>query len=211
MVCTRAWPVIVSSCSPNTISVTCACPGRRGRRAVTAACMLTPRALFLEIGGLDEENFRVAYNDVDYCYRLIDLGYSCIQCGSAELFQYEGRSRGFGDNPAEERAMRLNILGAWTHTQSQSYLGAMNNSASRGPMSRAHREAGSYAVRHPQLQLRSAPSSLFELASGLMAQGRADPIVISPSDGPLRQPYAVRIFPPRSSSTPCSDGRRRRR
>src|SRR5262249_55088869 len=35
---------------------------------VTAACMLTPRDLFLDIGGLDEESFAVAYNDVDYCY-----------------------------------------------------------------------------------------------------------------------------------------------
>ena len=73
---------------------------------VTAACMLTPRKLFLEIGGLDENSFRVAYNDVDYCNRLADAGWTCVQCASAELHHYEGSSRGFGDNPAEERAMR---------------------------------------------------------------------------------------------------------
>jgi GT2 family glycosyltransferase len=58
---------------------------------VTAACMLTPRALFLELGGLDEVEFAVAYNDVDYCNRLGDRGYRSIVCPDAELIHHEGQ------------------------------------------------------------------------------------------------------------------------
>ncbi len=158
---------------------------------VTAACMLTPRALFLEIGGFDEANFRVAYNDVDYCYRLVDSGYSCIQCGSAELFHYEGKSRGFGDDPAEERAMRRKYSGRVDSyynpnlTLSDEQFGVARTHVARSQ----GRPIRTLFASH-NLNLEGAPNVLFELASGLAAQGRIDPIVISPSDGPLRQAYA---------------------
>ena len=73
---------------------------------VTAACMLTPRALFLELGGLDETEFAVAYGDADYCYRLSDRGYRSIVCPDAELIHDEGKSRGFDDNPDEVAVFR---------------------------------------------------------------------------------------------------------
>ena len=41
----------------------------RNYSAVTAACMLTPRRLFQQSGGFDDNHFAIAYNDVDYCYR----------------------------------------------------------------------------------------------------------------------------------------------
>ncbi|MBA2487077.1 MAG: glycosyltransferase family 2 protein, partial [Nitrospira sp.] len=50
----------------------------RNYSAVTAACLLTPRRLFLSAGGFNEADFGVAYNDVDYCYRLVDQGYRCV-------------------------------------------------------------------------------------------------------------------------------------
>ncbi|MDE5072959.1 MAG: glycosyltransferase, partial [Trichodesmium sp. St5_bin8] len=74
--------------------------------AVTAACMLTPRKLFLELGGFDEENFAVAYNDADYGYRLLKSGYRSVYCADAELIHKEGTSRGYSDNPQEEANYR---------------------------------------------------------------------------------------------------------
>ena len=73
----------------------------RNYSAVTAACMLTRREQFLSLGGFDEEAFPVAYNDVDYGYRLIDAGYRIVYCPDAELFHHEGHSRGSVDNPEE--------------------------------------------------------------------------------------------------------------
>ncbi|MBQ9452253.1 MAG: glycosyltransferase family 2 protein, partial [Desulfovibrio sp.] len=44
------------------------------RSAVTAACLLTPKALFEELGGFDAHRFPVAFNDVDYCLRVRQAG-----------------------------------------------------------------------------------------------------------------------------------------
>ncbi|MGL5060274.1 MAG: glycosyltransferase, partial [Microcoleus sp.] len=83
----------------------------RNYSAVTAACMLTPRQLFLELGGFDEKNFAVAYNDADYGYRLLERGYRCVYCPDAELLHKEGTSRGFNDNPREIAAFRRMYAG----------------------------------------------------------------------------------------------------
>ena len=83
----------------------------RNYSAVTAACTITPRQLFLELGGFDEQNFAVAYNDVDYGYRLLERGYRCVYCPDAELLHKEGTSRGFTDNPQEVAAFRRKYAG----------------------------------------------------------------------------------------------------
>ncbi len=77
----------------------------RNYAAVTAACMLTPRRLFLDKGGFDEDRFAVAYNDVDYCLRLGEAGYRCVYCPQAELLHHGSMSRSQTDNPAEESAI----------------------------------------------------------------------------------------------------------
>ncbi len=83
----------------------------RNYSAVTAACTITPRQLFLELGGFDEDNFAVAYNDADYGYRLLERGYRCVYCPDAELLHKEGTSRGFTDNPQEVAAFRRKYAG----------------------------------------------------------------------------------------------------
>ena len=72
--------------------------------AVTAAAMLTPRALFLELGGFDEETFAVSYNDVDYCLKLGDEGHRVVYCGEAELYHHQGFTRGSETTSQRERA-----------------------------------------------------------------------------------------------------------
>lgn len=62
--------------------------------AVTAACLVTQRALFRELGGLDEKNLRVAFNDVDYCLRLGRAGYRVVFTPHAEMYHLESASRG---------------------------------------------------------------------------------------------------------------------
>jgi O-antigen biosynthesis protein len=63
--------------------------------AVTAACMMTRRDVFLELGGFDETNFPVAYNDVDYCLRLRKgKGLKTMMAPDAILYHFESASRG---------------------------------------------------------------------------------------------------------------------
>ena len=78
---------------------------------VTAAAMLTPRALFLELGGFDEEAFAVSYNDVDYCLGLGDAGYRIVYCGEAELYHHQGLTRGSGTTSEQERAALAELHG----------------------------------------------------------------------------------------------------
>ncbi|MGF1656927.1 MAG: glycosyltransferase family 2 protein, partial [Verrucomicrobiales bacterium] len=78
--------------------------------AVTAACMLTPRDLFLEMGGLDEHKFAVSFNDVDYCLRLRASGKKVIYTPYASLLHLESVSRGRVDSPQEvERLLELTM------------------------------------------------------------------------------------------------------
>ncbi len=61
--------------------------------AVTAACLLVDRELYLRAGGL-EESMAVAYNDVDFCFRLHEMGYRNVQRNDAVLTHHESLSRG---------------------------------------------------------------------------------------------------------------------
>ena len=75
--------------------------------AVTAACMLLRRSVFEEVGGLDEENLKVAFNDVDLCLRIRERGYRIVYTPHARLYHHESASRGYGGgNPAEGAYMR---------------------------------------------------------------------------------------------------------
>ncbi len=80
--------------------------------AVTAACMLTPRDLFVELGGFDDVHFAVAYNDVDYCYRIVQSGRTCVYCATAELFHFESKTRGYKDDPQEQLNFSR-LYGTW--------------------------------------------------------------------------------------------------
>ncbi len=62
--------------------------------AVTGACLVMKAAVFHQVGGLDEERFAVAYNDVDLCLRLGKNGHRVIYTPHAELYHLESASRG---------------------------------------------------------------------------------------------------------------------
>lgn len=65
--------------------------------AVTGACLLTKKALWEKVGGLDEKNLAIAFNDIDYCLNLRKEGYKIIYTPYAKLFHFESKSRGFED------------------------------------------------------------------------------------------------------------------
>lgn len=71
--------------------------------AVTAACMMTKKSLFEEVGGFDEKNLTIAFNDVDYCLKLRRKGYLIVYTPIAELYHYESLSRGYEDTPEKQK------------------------------------------------------------------------------------------------------------
>lgn len=73
--------------------------------AVTGACLMVKRSLFLEVGGLDED-LQVAFNDVDFCLKLIEKGYYNVYVPHVILYHYESKSRGYENTP--EKMERFN-------------------------------------------------------------------------------------------------------
>jgi glycosyltransferase involved in cell wall biosynthesis len=165
----------------------------RNCTAVTAAAMLTPRELFLRLGGFDEQNFAFAYNDVDYCLRLHDAGYRIVFCGEAELYHHESRSRGKHkpDALTELAALRARRRGRKELFYSP-HLDPRSNAYEIKPMvvppCTLDGALRVLVITH-NLNHEGAPNSGLELALGLRRRGVVDPVVISPQDGPLRAAY----------------------
>ena len=70
--------------------------------AVTAACLLVRKSIYEEVGGLNEPNLQVAFNDVDFCLRVREAGYRNIWTPYAELYHHESATRGFEDTPEKQ-------------------------------------------------------------------------------------------------------------
>lgn len=77
--------------------------------AVTAACLLTKRSVFDEVGGLDE-SFEVAFNDIDYCMKVRAAGYKIIYDPHAKLHHYEYKSRGAEDTGKKQERFGGEIM-----------------------------------------------------------------------------------------------------
>lgn len=67
--------------------------------AVTAACLVVRADRFAAVGGLDEQNFEVAFNDVDLCLRLNLRGWQSLYEPRAVLIHHESVSRGLDRDP----------------------------------------------------------------------------------------------------------------
>ncbi len=77
--------------------------------ALTAACLLVPAKVFREAGGFDEEQFPVAYNDIDLTLKIGKLGYRLVYTPHASLYHFEAYSKTAEDldpRPQETAALR---------------------------------------------------------------------------------------------------------
>ncbi|WP_146106442.1 glycosyltransferase [Desulfobulbus oralis] len=71
----------------------------RSYSAVTGACLAVRKAVYKEVGGLDEVNFAVGYNDVDFCLKLREHGYTNLCNPEVVLIHHESISRGKDETP----------------------------------------------------------------------------------------------------------------
>lgn len=81
----------------------------RNCSAVTGACLLIAREKFLEAGAFDEGNLAVAFQDVDLCLKLLELGYRNVYTPYARLYHYESATKTDKDkipDPVEDAFMK---------------------------------------------------------------------------------------------------------
>jgi len=77
--------------------------------AVTGACLLVRKSLYEEVGGLDEAELKIGYNDVDFCLKVRAKGYRNLICAEADLIHHESASR--GEDLYGEKQKRFRIEG----------------------------------------------------------------------------------------------------
>ena len=75
----------------------------------TAACLLIRKDIYDEVHGLDE-SYAVAFNDVDFCVRVREAGYTNVFTPFAQLYHYESKSRGMEDNPEKQKRFQGEVL-----------------------------------------------------------------------------------------------------
>ena len=74
--------------------------------AVTAACLMVKRNLFEMVGGFNEKELKVAFNDVDLCLKIKEKGYRNLWTPFAQLYHYESASRGDDFSPKKKKRFK---------------------------------------------------------------------------------------------------------
>lgn len=85
--------------------------------AVTGACMMFRKKLWEEVGGFDEE-LSVAFNDIDFCLKLLRKGYRHVVLPHVRLYHHESKSRGYEDTREKQKRFmkEINIMRErWAH------------------------------------------------------------------------------------------------
>jgi len=77
--------------------------------ACTAACLVLRKSVYEEVCGLDEQNLRIAFNDVDFCMKIEKAGYRNLYAPRAVLYHHESASRGYEDTPQKKERFRTEV------------------------------------------------------------------------------------------------------
>lgn len=70
--------------------------------AVTAACLLIRKSIYEQVGGLNERDLAIAFNDVDFCLKVRAASYRNLWTPFAEFYHHESASRGTEDTPEKQ-------------------------------------------------------------------------------------------------------------
>jgi GT2 family glycosyltransferase/glycosyltransferase involved in cell wall biosynthesis len=163
----------------------------RNVTAVTGACLLTRVDLYRQLGGFDEVDFQVAYNDVDYCLRVARAGLRTVYSPQATLRHLGSASRGNTYTEQEHLAFvrrypnfRDSHVSEVTRLARPSFkLNSYDHRFSRRPLKLR------VAVVTHNLRLEGAPLFIVEYARYLAHHEAWDVRVYSPTEGPLREKF----------------------
>lgn len=84
--------------------------------AVTGACLMVKKSDYLDVGGLDEKNFSIAFNDVDFCLKLRECGLKIVYTPQVKLYHFESKSRGLdtaSDKVDRFEREKANLIAKW--------------------------------------------------------------------------------------------------
>ena len=93
---------------------------RQSMSVVSAACLVVRKSTYLEVGGLDEVNLKIGYNDVDFCLKLLEAGYRNVWTPYADLYHHESATR--GDDVSADKAQRLEAEASYVRSRWATYI-----------------------------------------------------------------------------------------
>ncbi len=70
---------------------------RQSMSAVTGACLVIRKSTYEAVGGMDETHLAAAFNDVDFCLKVLEAGYRNVFTPFADLYRHESATRGIED------------------------------------------------------------------------------------------------------------------
>lgn len=159
--------------------------------AVTGACLMTRTDLYRELGGFDEKDFGVAYNDVDWCLRVRATGRRVIYTPQAKLMHWGSATRGVTFDDAEHIAFvrrypsyrdpYLSPHLALEGNRLQIVTSAPARTGRVGPLR--------LLLLTHNLNLEGAPLFLLEYATWMVREAGFTLEVLASQDGPLRSAY----------------------
>lgn len=160
----------------------------RNVAAVTGACLLTRTDLYRQLGGFEEQELAVAYNDVDYCLRAAAAGYRTVYSPQAVLRHIGSASRGQTYTEREHVAY-LARHGTYRDPFHSEALAFPPRNLPLNPYHQRYaktpRSLRVLVLTH-NLNFEGAPLFAFELARYLASQPGVTVTVASPQEGPLR-------------------------
>ncbi|WP_051946081.1 glycosyltransferase [Verrucomicrobium sp. BvORR106] len=109
--------------------------------AVTGACLVVERSKYLEVAGLDDVNLPIAFNDVDFCLKLLSAGYRNVYTPFAKVKHHESASRGYTFKSADDVTRGRGELRHF----SQKWAALIENDPAYNPNLTIDDETGSFA------------------------------------------------------------------
>ncbi len=163
----------------------------RNVAAVTGAALLTRTDLYRQLGGFNEQEFKVAYNDVDYCLRTQGAGFRVVVSPQAVLTHVGSATRGRAYTEREHVAF-LARHGGYRDPYHSETFDFPPSSLPLNPYQQRYaqtpRPFRAIVLTH-NLNFEGAPIFIFELARYLAEQPGVKLTIVSPQDGPLRKRF----------------------
>lgn len=163
----------------------------RNVTAVTGACLLTRADLYRKLGGFDENDFKVAYNDVDYCIRAARAGFRTVYSPQATLTHLGSASRGKAYTVKEHLAF-VRRYPDFADPFISEVAQPVGDSFRLNPYIHrfSHRRMKlRMAIVTHNLRLEGAPLFILEYARYFADVEGWDVRIFSPTDGPLREKF----------------------
>lgn len=172
----------------------------RNCSAVTAACMMIKKSLFEAVGGFDEIEFPIAYNDVDLCLKVLQKQQRIVYNPHCQLYHYEGSFRGAamsGNRTVKDELRFLKKWGAYKdmfyHPNLSLKIGQLyqENPAQNTRLFQFNQKRPKKRVLSVSHNLNWEGAPFYKLAFDgfIHQQSDMEIVVLCLEDGPLRERY----------------------